>query len=183
MQKRAFQLIKNQLTPQGVNKDENSGGGTYPNLFDAHPPFQIDGNFGCTAGIAEMLMQSYDGSIYLLPALPDAWTEGEISGLRTQGGFEISNMKWKNGQLLQLSITSTIGGNCRLRLSSGMKMKTGTALKIANGENKNPFFAVPSIPNPIISPKATRTTPVVKETKLYDIETLPGKTYILIADK
>ena len=130
-----------------------------------------------------MLMQSYDGSIHLLPALPDAWPEGEISGLRAQGGFEITNMKWKNGQLMQVTISSTIGGNCRLRLPSGMKMKNGTALKTATGENKNPFFAVPSIPSPIISAKATRTTPVIKVTKLYDIETLPGKTYILIADK
>jgi alpha-L-fucosidase 2 len=179
----AFQLIKNQLTPQGINKGENSGGGTYPNLFDAHPPFQIDGNFGCAAGIAEMLMQSYDGAIHLLPALPDAWPEGEISGLRTQGGFEITNMKWKDGKLLQVSITSTIGGNCRVRLPSDLKMKNGPALKPANGGNSNPFFAVPVIPAPIISPKATQTTPVIKETKLYEFETQPGKTYILIADK
>ncbi len=178
----AYQLIKNQLTPEGVNKGANSGGGTYPNLFDAHPPFQIDGNFGCAAGIAEMLMQSYDGSIHLLPALPDAWPEGEISGLRAQGGFEITDLKWKNGQLVQVIITSTLGGNCRLRLPSGMKMKNGSAFKLAKGENKNPFFAVPSIPKPIISPKATQSAVVTKETKLFDIETQPGKTYVLIAD-
>jgi len=103
-----FFLCRYSLQTAGVNKGENGGRGTYPNLFDAHPPFQIDGNFGCTAGIAEMLMQNYDGSIHLFPALPDAWPEGEISGLRAQGGFEITNMKWKDGKLFQLSIKSTI---------------------------------------------------------------------------
>ncbi len=174
----AYKLIQGQLTPLGVNKD---GGGTYNNLFDAHPPFQIDGNFGCTSGITEMLVQSADAAVHLLPALPDAWEkQGSIKGIKTIGGFEVVQMEWKDAKLVKTVVKSNLGGNLRVRVPNAIK-SPNAVVKIATGENKNPFYQITAIPNPIISPKATITAPEIKKTLLYDIATQAGKTYTLIA--
>ncbi len=108
-------------------------GGTYPNLFDAHPPFQIDGNFGAAAGVAEMLMQSDGASIRLLPALPDAWDRGAVSGLCARGGFEVS-LAWKDHRLGQVEVYSKTGGKTRLicgETSREIVLKPGERQKLS----------------------------------------------------
>ncbi len=169
----AYKLITNQLTPTGINKE---GGGTYPNLFDAHPPFQIDGNFGCTAGIAEMLLQSHDGAIHVLPALPDQWPTGVMHGLKARGGF-IVDMDWEKGQLKQLVITATIGGNCRIRSYAPLAIKGAVAISELQKGNANPFYAVLPIKTPVVSPAASKKEPVLKKVYEYDLTTVKGRRY------
>ncbi len=170
----AFLLIKNQLSPIGVNP---SGGGTYPNLFDAHAPFQIDGNLGCTSGITEMLLQSSNNNIHLLPALPDGWQTGRISGLKTRGGFEIISLQWKDGKVSKLIIKSNLGGNLRLRLPNKIELTNGKLIENPTGENSNPFFQTEPVKTPIIGINANIKPLALKETFLFDIPTTKGKVY------
>jgi len=172
----ANKLIKDQLTLVDPVKPGHSGG-TYPNMFDAHPPFQIDGNFGCTSGITEMLLQTQTGAIDILPALPDDWKNGSISGLRAYGGFEV-NIIWKDNKAQQIVITSKLGGNCRIRVPNEVTLK-GVPLKAASGSNPNAFFESVAIKQPLISPQAHNNDVVLKKTFTYDFNTQPGKTYIL----
>ena len=117
---RAYTLLRNLLQP-AVTPDGRRRGGTYPNLFCAHPPFQIDGNFGGSSGIMEMLLQSHDGAIELLPALPAAWPDGEYSGLVAQGGTEVG-CRWHEGRIVEFTLHPKHDGRCTVRMPDGTEM-------------------------------------------------------------
>jgi alpha-L-fucosidase 2 len=155
----AYKLIQDQLTLTAdtflIFGTQKQRGGTYPNMFDAHPPFQIDGNFGCTAGIAEMLLQSHDGFVFLLPALPSAWPDGSVQGLKSRGGFE-ADITWNDGRLTRAVIRSELGGTCRIRSFTPLKGKNLRRVKNPQPSNLKPTY-------------------------LYDLQTTPNRGYELIA--
>ena len=139
----AYKMLSSLLTPQRM----------YPNMFDAHPPFQIDGNFGGTAGIAEMLLQSHTGEVHLLPALPTAWPAGHINGLMARGGFEV-DIDWMDGKLNECIIHSKLGNKCRVR-SSGPVQVT---------DNGKPVNAT------------------MLEENVVQFDTKAGRTYVIVTD-
>ena len=165
----AYKLITDQLKPS-IQPNGRAVGGTYPNMFDAHPPFQIDGNFGCTSGVAEMLMQCQDGAIQILPALPDVWKNGTVKGLRARGGFEM-DIQWKNGKCTQLNLRSNLGGNCRIRSYVPLQ---GKGLKKAVGTNSNDFYKVSEIQKPLVHSEKQLEMKVLPKVYEYDIMTQKG---------
>ncbi|MEO6520654.1 MAG: glycoside hydrolase family 95 protein [Mucilaginibacter sp.] len=155
-------------------KEQMSGGGAYPNLFDAHPPFQIDGNFGATAGITEMLLQSHYGELVLLPALPDAWPEGSISGIKARGNITVTE-NWKNGHLTTAQITSALGGKCVLRTFTPVKVNG--VKSVTDTRNRQYTNAAVYQKNTNAQLQALN----LKKSYVTVFETQKGKTYTVVA--
>ena len=177
----AYAILKNGLKHVDATDVVMKGGGTYYNLFDAHPPFQIDGNFGGTAGITEMLLQSHSGEIFLLPALPDQWKNGYVKGLKARGGFTM-DMEWEDGRLKTARIHSSLGGICRIRAGVDFKSED-IDLKPAEGDNPNPFFFINKYSTTLLTDKKAVLEPLnLKSIYLVDLATQKGEVYVVVTE-
>lgn len=173
---RALKLIRDQISPAG-GTGFSEAGGTYPNMLDAHPPFQIDGNFGFTSGVAEMLAQSHDGAVHLLPALPQAWPKGEVRGLVMRGGFVI-DMRWDQGEVRYLKVVSRLGGNLRIGTYAPLPEPVRFPVQKAKGHNPNPFYAVPKVKRPLKHTERNMPRLSLEGGYLVDVKTRAGGEYL-----
>lgn len=182
----AMKLIQKVMTvidPRDA-ADGDTEGGTYLNMVSGSPAFGIAGNLGCVAAMTEMLVQSHDDAVSLLPALPSAWKEGEVGGLRCRGGFEIKNMKWKSGKLTSVTISSTVGGILRLRSAVPLRLPVGNNLQpAASGASGNLLLRSYNMPKPVAADPSTLLQYDAAGRYTYDIPTNPGTDITLVVDK
>lgn len=153
----------------------------FPDAVCDKPAFNIAGNMACVAAMTEMLVQSHDDAVHLLPAVPSEWGNGEVSGLRCRGGYEIVNMKWRNGDVVSVTIRSTVGGTLRLRSHVPLHMANGRSLNAAtDGPNNNLLLKAYDILKPTVADPSLIMQPELRDTYLYDIPTNPGTEYTFV---